>query len=110
MLLLSFLGFPGGSDSKKSACLVKTLIQSLGCEDPLEQVMGIHILDWRIPWTGEPGRLHSMGSQRVRHSLATKPPPGVLSHVVLGRNSPTQAASDLGWRSEACLHRGKLES
>ena len=33
------------------------------------------ILAWRIPWTEEPGKLQSMGSQRVRHVLATKPPP-----------------------------------
>ena len=71
---------------------VKTWIQSLGWEDPLEEDMGICILAWRIPWIEEPGGLHSMGSQRVRHSLATKPPPGVPSHVFLGRNSPTQAA------------------
>ena len=32
------------------------------------------ILAWRIPWTEEPGGLQSMGSQRVRHNLATKPP------------------------------------
>ena len=30
------------------------------------------ILAWRIPWTEEPGRLQSIGSQRVRHGLATK--------------------------------------
>ena len=30
------------------------------------------ILLWKIPWTEEPGRLQSMGSQRVRHDLATK--------------------------------------
>ena len=30
---------------------------------------------WRIPWTEERGRLQSMGSQRVRHDLVTKPPP-----------------------------------
>ena len=36
--------------------------------------MGAHssILAWRIPWTEEPGRLQSMGSQRVRHDLVTK--------------------------------------
>ena len=41
----------------------------LGWEDPLEKEMEIHssILAWRIPWTEEPGRLQSMGSQRVRH-------------------------------------------
>ena len=30
------------------------------------------ILAWEIPWTEEPGRLQSMGSQRVGHDLATK--------------------------------------
>ena len=40
-------------------------VQSLGQEDPLEKEMAIHssILAWRIPWTEEPGRLQSMGSQ-----------------------------------------------
>ena len=49
-------------------------IQSLGQEDPLEKEMATHssILAWRIPWTGEPGGLQSMGSQRVRHDLAAK--------------------------------------
>ena len=39
-----------------------------GSEDPLEEEMAVHssILAWRIPWTEEPGRLHSRGSQRVR--------------------------------------------
>ena len=40
---------------------------SLGWEDPLEEEMAAHssILAWGIPWTEEPGRLQSMGSQRV---------------------------------------------
>ena len=44
-------------------------VQSLGWEDPLEDGMATHsgILPWKIPWTKEPGRLQSMGSQRVRH-------------------------------------------
>ena len=44
-------------------------VQSLGWEDPLEKGMATHssILAWRIPWTEEPGRLQSMGSQRVEH-------------------------------------------
>ena len=33
------------------------------------------ILAWEIPWTEEPGRLQSTGSQRVRHDLTTEPPP-----------------------------------
>ena len=45
---------------------------SLGREDPLEKEMATHssILAWRIPWTEEPGRLQSMGSQRVGHDWA----------------------------------------
>ena len=45
------------------------LIPSLGQQDPLEKGMTIHFsnLAWRIPWTGEPGGLQSIGSQRVRH-------------------------------------------
>ena len=45
-------------------------VQSLGWEDPLEEEMATHsiILAWEIPWTEEPGRLQSMGSQRVKHS------------------------------------------
>ena len=62
MPLLNFLGFPGSSESKESTCLVKTQIQSLGWEDPLEEVMGICILGWRIPWTEEPGGLQSIES------------------------------------------------
>ena len=47
----------------------ETQIQSLGQEDLLEKEMATHssILAWKTPWTGEPGRLPSMGSQRVRH-------------------------------------------
>ena len=42
---------------------------SLGQEDPLEKEMATHssILAWEIPWAEEPGRLQSMGSQRVGH-------------------------------------------
>ena len=47
----------------------ETWVRSLGLEDPLEKEMATHfsILAWRIPWTEEPGRLQSTGSQRVRH-------------------------------------------
>ena len=40
-----------------------------GQEDPLEKEMATHsnILAWKIPWTEEPGGLHYMGSQGVRH-------------------------------------------
>ena len=44
-------------------------VQSLGQKYPLEKGMASHssILAWRIPWTEEPGRLQSMGLQRVTH-------------------------------------------
>ena len=44
--------------------------ETLGQEDPLEKEMAIHssILAWKIPWMEEPGRLQSMGSQRVGHN------------------------------------------
>ena len=53
----------------------ETWVRSLGWEDPLEKEMAAHssILAWRIPWTEEPGRLQSTGSQRVRHDRATSP-------------------------------------
>ena len=51
----------------------ETWVQSLGREDPLEKEMATHssILAWRIPWTEEPGRLQSKGSQRVGHNWVT---------------------------------------
>ena len=44
-------------------------VQSLGWENPLEKRIATYssILAWRLPWTEEPGRLQSMGSQRVGH-------------------------------------------
>ena len=47
----------------------ETQVLPLGREDLLENVMAPHssILAWKIPWTMEPGRLLSMGSQRVGH-------------------------------------------
>ena len=48
----------------------ETRVRSLGWEDLLEKEMATHssIPAWRIPGTEEPGRLQSMGSQRVRHN------------------------------------------
>ena len=60
----------------------ETWVQSLGQEDPLEKEIAIHssILAWKIPWTEELGGLQSMSQKRVRHNLATKPPPPVPSN------------------------------
>ena len=51
----------------------ETWVLSLDQDDPLEKEMAIHssTLAWKIPWTEEPGRLQSMGSQRVGHDWAT---------------------------------------
>ena len=57
-----FLGFPGGSDGKESACLVGDLGSISVLEEPLEEGMATDssISAWRIPWTEEPGGLQSM--------------------------------------------------
>ena len=48
----------------------ETWVRSLGQEDPLEKGMATqsNLLAWRTPWTEEPGRLQSLGSQRVKHT------------------------------------------
>ena len=50
-------GIPGGSDGKNLPPMLETQVQSMGQKGPLEKGMAAHssILDWRIPWTEEPG-------------------------------------------------------
>ena len=52
---------------KHLSAMWETRVQSLGWEDPLEKEMATvsSTLAWKIPWMEEPGRLQSMGSQRV---------------------------------------------
>ena len=54
---------------KRLPTMQETQVQSLGWDDFLEKEMATHssILAWKIPWTEEPGRLQSMGLQRVGH-------------------------------------------
>ena len=54
---------------KRLPAMRETGVRFPGWEDPLEKAMAIHssTLAWKIPWTEEPDRLQSMGSQRVRH-------------------------------------------
>ena len=54
---------------KRLPTMQETQVQSLGQEDLLEKEMATHssILAWKIPWMVEPGRLQSIGSQRVGH-------------------------------------------
>ena len=55
---------------KNLPAIRETQVQSLGQEESLEKGMGTHssIVAWRIPWTEKPGRLQSMGTQRVGHN------------------------------------------
>ena len=54
---------------KRLPTMLETRVRSLGREDPLEKEMATRssTLAWKIPWAEEPGRLQSMGSQRVGH-------------------------------------------
>ena len=58
---------------KHLSTMQETRVWALVWEDPLEKEMAIHssTIAWKIPWTEEPGRLQSMGSQRVGHDWAT---------------------------------------
>ena len=69
------MGFPGGSLAKNTPVnagdlgSIAGLGRSLGEGNVLEMFQATHssILAWKIPWTGEPGELQSMESQRVGH-------------------------------------------
>ena len=69
--LPSYLGFSFllAQMVKRLSTMQETWVRSLGQEDPLEKEMAIHssTIAWKIPRTEEPGRLQSMGSQRVGH-------------------------------------------
>ena len=56
---------------KRLSTMWETRVQSLGREDLLEKEVATHssILAWKIPWIEEPGRLQSMGLQRVGHDF-----------------------------------------
>ena len=58
---------------KGLSAMQETRVRSLGQEDPLEKEMATHsrTIAWKIPWMEEPGRLQSMGSQRVGHDWVT---------------------------------------
>ena len=58
---------------KNLPIMQETQVWSLDQEDPLEKRTATHssVLPWRIPWTEEPGRLQSTGSQWVRHDWVT---------------------------------------
>ena len=70
-LTLPFLGASLVAQTVKNPpAMLETWVRSLGWEDSLEEEMATHssVLAWRMPWTEEPGRLQSVGSQRVKHN------------------------------------------
>ena len=66
-----FMGLPWWL-SQNLPTMQETQVRFLGWEDPLEKGMATHssVPAWRSPWTEEPGRLQSVGLQRVGPSLA----------------------------------------
>ena len=88
---------------KRLSTMLETRVQSLGREDPLEKEIAIHssTIAWKIPWTEEPGRLQSMGSQRVGHDGA----------ITLSLSCPALRQKGVRQRllaSDACLFHLKI--
>ena len=73
LLLPAWLGLLVAQTVKRLPAVRETRVRSLGWEDPLEKEMATHssTLAWKIPRTEEPGRLQSMGSQRIEHDRAS---------------------------------------
>ena len=84
----------------------ETRVWSLGQEDPLEKEMVTHssILAWKIPWMEKPGRLQSMGSQRVGHDWATS-----LTHSLNITLMSRPAVCHISKAYEICLIEQKNE-
>ena len=74
------MGFPGGSNGKESAYNAGDpgSIPGSGRSPGEGNGNDSSILAWKIPWTGEPGRLKSMGLQRAEHDLVTEHLPGIF--------------------------------
>ena len=80
------------------------LVWSLGWEDPLEKGMATHssIITWRIPWTEDPGRLRSIGLQRVICNWSNL----ALTYLTLRfQFGTTESTSEFTW---PCLFRAAL--
>ena len=96
-------------------CVWETRVQSLIQEDPLKKEVATHssTFAWKIPWTKEPGRLQSMGLQRVGHdSLSTCLPPHhwgspkkVREFTNLGKNHYRQRGQSM---KQGCLASSRI--
>ena len=93
-----------------------TWVRSLGWEDPLEKEMATRssTLAWKIPWTEEPGRLQSMGWQRVgRHNWVASLSLFLISAATTMLKLKLQCFGHLMWTAdslEKTLKLGKIES
>ena len=99
-------GFPVGSAVKNLPANAETPVPSLGREDPLDWGMAIHssILAWRIPWTGEPGRLQSMGLQRLKQvSMHTYTHTHTHTHIYIRTHLYVYMSDKETWLSIAYL-------
>ena len=76
------------------------------CWNLMEKEMATHssILAWRIPWTEEPGRLQSMGSQRVRHDWATSLSLSLMPHMMILRCGAFERVKPWWW--DYCSYKG----
>ena len=76
--------------SLATPAMQETWVWSLRGQDTLEKEMATHssILAWEMPWTEEPGRIQSMGSQRVGHNLAPKQQQQMLALVFFSNAKP----------------------
>ena len=123
------LGFPSGSEVKVSASIAGDpgSISGSGRSPGEGMVTHSSILDWRIPWTEAPGRLQSMGSQRVGHDGATSLSLSLVAQMVksplaketwvqsLGQEDPLEKdmathSSILAWRVPWTVVPGGLQS
>ena len=81
----------------------ETRVRSLGQEDLLRKGIATHpsVLAWRTPWTEEPDGLQSMGSQRVRHDLATEQ--AKVSWALEQRRDQGHGRWERGYRTTSAL-------
>ena len=115
---------------KRLSTMRETWARSLGREDPLEKKLAAHsnTIAYKIPWTEEPGRLQSMGSQRVRHDWVTPLWASLVAQMVkrlpavqktrvqsLGQEEPLEKemathSSTLAWKISWTEDPGRLQS
>ena len=92
---------------KNLSVMPETWVRSLGLEDSLEKGMATHssILAWRIPWTDEPGRLQSLGSQRVGHDRVTN----IFTFMVFMVSLSCSGARSFCFRCHSSMHHGCIK-